>query len=128
MIQSDISRKYAVTRQSISKSVKLQERDVMVRLLDHARISGILVELYDEYHGFLVGIVPQLDNISCLMIIDSNNKPKLFFDQDGNNDKMKRAGTMKEIRTVIEGAVGLRIDVKRSFRQILDQLIEKRGS
>ena len=34
MKQSDIARKYDITRQSVSKSIKVQEREIVIRLLE----------------------------------------------------------------------------------------------
>ncbi len=122
MSQSDIARRFDITRQAVSKSVKLQEREVIFRLLDTAQSSGVLVEWYDERRGVLIGVTPQLGNLACIMIIDDGNRPRVFFDQERNEDAEVRRRTMDELRAVLDTALGLEVDQDAAFRTIIDEI------
>ena len=66
--QSEIARKFDITRQSVSKSIKVQEREVVIRLLDTAQVSGILPQWYDQRRGVLVGNIPMLGSLRCIVV------------------------------------------------------------
>jgi hypothetical protein len=119
--QSNIARDHDITRQAVSKSIQLVERDVMFRLLDTAQMSGILVEWYDARRGVLIGLTPQLGNLGCIIVIDGTNRPRQFYDQDGNLDDEVRKRTMAELAKTLKDALGLVVDGS-TFSQVLKQL------
>jgi hypothetical protein len=121
--QSDIARTFDISRQAVNKSMKLAERDLLFRLLDTAQMSGILVEWQDARKGVLIGITPQLGNLGCLMVVDPENNIRMFYDQDGNKDKGSRNKLMKEMDEVMEKALGIRVNNKDTFRDILKKII-----
>jgi hypothetical protein len=123
MSQSDIARKHDITRQAVSKSVKLQEREVIFRLLDTAQTSGVLVEWYDERKGVLIGLTPQLGNLACIMIIDTTNRPRVFFDQERNEDVEVRRRTMEDLRAVLDTTLGMKVDRSTPFNMIIEDII-----
>ena len=122
--QSDIARRFDITRQAVSKAVKLQEREVIFRLLDTAQMSGALVEWYAERRGVLIGVVPQLGNLACIMMIDSANRSRVFFDQDGNDDREARAKTMDELRSVLDAVLGVDVAEDANFKTIIKTIIK----
>jgi transcriptional regulator len=122
--QSDIARRYKITRQAVSKSVKLQEREVMFKLLDTAQMSGILVEWYDAKKGILVGITPQLGNLACIMLIDAKNKTRIFFDQERNRDRKEKARVMSELLKVLTKDLRLALEKGSSFKGIIAMIVK----
>jgi len=123
MNQSEIARKYEITRQAVNKSVKLAERDVLYRLLDTAQTSGILVEWQDAWKGALIGISPQLGNMACVMILDVENRVRVFYDQDKAKDKERKATVIWEMDAVLNAALGLRVDPKMKFKEIMKLIV-----
>ncbi len=123
--QAEVARLNGVTRQAVNKGVKLHERDVVLRLLDTARSIGVLVEWYDQKRGALIGISPQLGNLSCIMLIDDENEVRVFYDPKSARDREVRRRTIKEMTEVVRDAFGLRLSTKLKFREVLDEIIEK---
>ena len=126
MTQSEIARKFGITRQAVNKSMKLAERDVLYRLLDTAQTSGILVEWQNANKGVLIGITPQLGNLGCVMVLDAGNKIRIFYDQTGSKDAKVRARVMRELDEVLNKTLGLRVDPKMEFKHLIKLIV--RGS
>ena len=96
MMQSEIATKYGVSRQAISKALKLEERNIMYHLLEYARVSGILVEIVDEKNGILVGISPQLHDRGCIILVQNNGKMRIFYESDSNDNIPELIGNIEE--------------------------------
>ena len=105
--QSEISRKYDVTRQTISKAIKVQEREVLVRLLDISQVSSILPEWYSVEKGILIGTIPLLKNSKCLLIIDGSNRSHLFYDPDLYKNEEQKKKTLNDINTMLKDIFGI---------------------
>ncbi len=123
--QADIAREMGITRQAVSKSIQLMERDVMFRLLETAQMSGVLVEWYDAQRGVLVGITPQLGNIVCVLLIDSDNRTRVFYDQSQNPDEDVRRRTMEELVGVLRDSLGLDPDLDAGFDVLVKAITRK---
>jgi hypothetical protein len=121
--QSDIARKYEISRQAVNKSMKLAERDILYRLLDTAQMSGVLVEWQDARKGVLVGITPQLGNLGCMMVVDPQNKIRMFYDQDNNTNKKSKKKIMKQLDDVLEKSLRINVDQDDEFRVILKHIV-----
>lgn len=120
--QSTIAKEHKITRQAVNKSIKLQERDILFRLLDTARSSGILVEWQDVEQGILIGISPQLGNIPCILIIDDHNEIQLFYDQTKNtNEKIKKQILMK-MQNLLKNILQININQTDSFQDIIKKI------
>ena len=124
MNQSEIARTFEITRQAVNKSMKLAERDILYRLLETAQSSGILVEWQDAKKGVLVGITPQLGNLGCILVVDAENRIRTFFDQDGNKDVKMKGRVMKGLDEALKGALGLRVDPKLMFKEIIKLIVK----
>jgi len=101
MGQSEIARKYGVSRQSISKSLAAFERDVSLRLLEHAKASDALIEYYDPKKGLLLGFIPQVNNALYMLVIDSSNSIKAFYDPSIIRNKHVRKKMMSELNIIL---------------------------
>jgi transcriptional regulator with XRE-family HTH domain len=121
--QSEISRKYNVTRQTISKAVKVQEREVLIRLLDISQVSSILPEWYSVEKGILIGTIPLLNNSKCLLLIDVTNKAHLFYDPDLFGDPKKRKQSLLKLLIIVKETVGLNMKFE-DFHMILEAIIQ----
>lgn len=124
MIQSEIARKYDISRQAVNKSIKLHERDVMYRLLETAQANGALVEWFDASRGVLIGITPQLGNLPSIMILDYNNRVRMFFDQSGNPERDLAISTMKDLKETVLTSLGIDAREEASFRGIIKKVYE----
>jgi hypothetical protein len=124
--QSEIARKFNITRQSISKSVKVIERDVAIRLLESAQMSGILPQYYDEVMGILIGTIPPLGNIKCILIIDNQNNSKLFYDPSSNPDMRSRDEFIEDLKETLNSITGTNSFKKLSFEDCIDLIISKK--
>ena len=126
--QSDIARMYGITRQSVSKSVKVQERDVVIRLLEHAQVSGILPTYYDQVLGILIGTIPPLGNLKCLLIIDDKNDSKMFYDPSANPDRSLKEASQMELGKVLNSVLSTDRFDGLDFLATIDELMKiKRG-
>jgi transcriptional regulator with XRE-family HTH domain len=121
--QSEIARRFEITRQSVSKSVKVQERDVVIRLLEWAQTSGILPVYYDQILGILIGTIPPLGNIKCLLIIDDGSNSRIYYDPEANPDKVSGDRSLEELRTILERIFDSENFSGSSFDEILDELM-----
>ncbi len=119
MTQSEIARKFGITRQAVSKSVKLHERDVMYRLLETAQTSSILVEWFDASRGILIGITPQLNDLPCLILMDERGKVRTFFDQSINTRRELALSVLDDLKERIHTCLGIDIREETSFKAIL---------
>ena len=123
--QADIAREMDITRQAVSKSIQLMERDVMFRLLETAQMSGVLVEWYDAERGVLVGLTPQLGNLVCVLLIDDSNRPRLFYDQSRNPDEDVKRRTLRELVHVLEVTIGVVVGPGVDFDAIVTAITQK---
>ena len=123
--QADIAREMDITRQAVSKSIQLMERDVMFRLLETAQMSGVLVEWYDAERGVLVGLTPQLGNLVCVLLIDDSNRPRLFYDQSTNPDEDVKRRTLRELVHVLEVTIGVVVGPGVDFDAIVTAITQK---
>ncbi|MBN1539726.1 MAG: MarR family transcriptional regulator [Candidatus Thermoplasmatota archaeon] len=126
--QSDISRMFDITRQSVSRSVKVQERDVVIRLLEHAQVSGILPTYYDQVLGILIGTIPTLGNLKCLLIIDEKNDTKMFYDPSANPDDELKEASQVEMGRILNSVLATDRFDGLDFLATIDELMKiKRG-
>jgi DNA-binding Lrp family transcriptional regulator len=123
--QADIAREVGITRQAVSKSIQLLERDVVFRLLDTAQMSGVLVEWYDAERGVLVGVTPQLGNLVSVLLIDGSNRTRLFYDQTNNPDEDVKGRTMEELTEVLGTSLGVTLGPGVDFDAIVRALTRK---
>ena len=124
MTQSEIARKFNISRQAVNKSIKLHERDVMYRLLESAQTSGALVEWFDASRGVLIGVTPQLGNLPAMIILDYNNRVRTYFDQTGNPDRAMSLQTIEDIKETVRSSLGIDVRDAVSFRSILKRVYE----
>ncbi len=126
--QSEISREFNITRQSVSKSVKVQEREVVIRLLEWAQASGILPIFYDQVLGVLIGTIPPLGNIKCFLIIDDRNDSRVFYDPKANPDEEGRNSSRKDLISLLTRVLDTDRFKGMDFNDILDEIMMfKRG-
>lgn len=123
--QSEIARKFGITRQSVNKSIKLHEREVMYRLIETARISRTLVEWFDAKKGVLIGITPQLGNLHCIILVDNLNKTWVFHDQSKNEDRELAASIIGDLKESIKVSIGMDLKEEITFRSILGSIYKK---
>ncbi len=123
--QSEIARKFKITRQSVNKSIKLYEREVMYKLIEAARSSQTLIEWFDASKGVLIGITPQLGNLHCLIFIDNQNKIRTFFDQSKNEDRELAASIIGDIKESIKVSIGMDLKEEITFRSILGSIYKR---
>jgi hypothetical protein len=106
--QSEISKDHNVSRQAVSKAIMAEERAVEIRLLQHAESSGILVEWYDKSKGILIGIIPPLGDIICIMLIDRTDRIRIHYDPEalkGRSGREKAFNILKGDLHAIYGRV-----------------------
>jgi hypothetical protein len=120
--QSAIARRFKITRQAVNKSIKLEERDITFQLLDTAQMSGVLVEWYDPRKGVLIGVTPQLGNMVCMMMVDSNGKIRIYYDQTENQDRRQRKIVIDDLVLTLKEVLGMKVDVKLGFRGIMEMI------
>lgn len=119
--QSTIAKEHNITRQAVNKSIKLQERDILFRLLDTARSSGILVEWQDVERGILIGISPQLGNIPCILILDDHNEIQLFYDQTNNSNAQIKKKIYTKMQDLLKNILQININQTDSFQDIINK-------
>jgi transcriptional regulator len=124
--QAEIARRFKISRQAVNKSIMLQEREVLFRLLECAQTSGVLVEWQDAVAGVLIGITPQLGNLPCIMVVDRNKRILMFYDQARNQDKAVRAKVTAGLRNTLEETLRLSIDNDASFKDVIEAIIRSR--
>jgi hypothetical protein len=122
MTQSEIARNFEISRQSVNKSVKLQERYTMYRLIESAKTTGSLVENFDASRGTLIGINPQLGNLPFLTIVDQKNGLRTFYDQSGNRDRETALSVLGDLKDVVSGSLNMDLRDETSFKSILRRI------
>ncbi|MDG6224599.1 MAG: hypothetical protein QCI82_03700 [Candidatus Thermoplasmatota archaeon] len=125
--QSEISKVYSVSRQAVSKSIQAQENNVEYRLLEFAESSGILVEWYDRSRGILIGIIPPLDDMLCIIMIDRKNRIRVHYDPESIKGRSKREKAWDRLRSDLRSFLGSDLDLKRDTRSIVDMIISLGG-
>jgi hypothetical protein len=120
--QSEISRKFGISRQSVNKSIKLFESEVMYRLIETARSSGTLVEWFDASKGVLIGITPQLGDLRCLILLDNQNKIRTFHDQTKNENREMAASIMGDLKESIKASIGMDLREETTFKSVLGSI------
>ncbi len=100
--QVEIADMYNISRQAVNKTVKAQNHKTMVRLLELARSIGALVEWQDETQGVLVGIVPQLEDRVCVILVDSNDLNRVFYSKISAATKKDNDDLIGVIRDSLE--------------------------
>ena len=117
--QVEIATMYNISRQAVNKTVKAQNHKVMVGLLELARSIGALVEWQDETKGLLAGIIPQLEDRVCLILVDENNQNKVFY----NNISDTKMKYHDDLINAIKRSLEITIAIKSSFEEILQTLV-----
>lgn len=117
--QVEIAHIYQVSRQAVNKSIKVQNHKVMVRLLELARSIGALVEWQDENKGLLVGIIPQLEDRICFILVDANELYRVFY---SNLDGAKGRDDTNLIQA-IQSSLDIKIPIKATLEQIIATLV-----
>ena len=117
--QVEVATMYNVSRQAVNKTVKSQNQKVMVRLLELARSIGALVEWQDETKGLLVGIVPQLEDRVCIIIVDANDLDRVFY----NNINDHKIKYNLELVSIARNVLNLNIPSKANFDLVLQTLV-----
>ncbi len=124
MGQSEIARQYGITRQAVSKSIKLMERDVLYRMLEYCRTSGVLVEWTNAGKGITIGIIPTLGGVACILVIDGNGSLRMFYDPERVSDKEERDRIIGELRYVIMDIMEIDIGLANQMKVIVRRIIE----
>ena len=124
MSQSDIARQFNITRQAISKSIKLMERDILYRMLEFCRTSGVLVEWTDAEKGITIGIIPALGNVGCILLVDNSGSMRMFYDPERMPDREGRDRTVGELRYAIMEIMEVDIGVANHMKRIVKTIIE----
>jgi DNA-binding XRE family transcriptional regulator len=117
--QVEIAQMYRVSRQAINKTVKAQNHKVMTRLLELARSIGALVEWQDETKGVLVGIVPQLEDRICIILVNSNNLEKVFYKNISDTKWKFKQELIKNIKDTLD----ISMSKDSTFEEILESLV-----
>ena len=117
--QVEIAGMYNISRQAVNKTIKAQNHKVMVRLLELARSIGALVEWQDGTKGVLTGIIPQLEDRICLILVDENDHDRVYY--KNINDPKINDELINSIRTNLE----INIVKNSSFEEILQVLLNR---
>ena len=125
MTQAEISRRFEISRQAVNRSISLQERDVMYRLLEVAQMSGTLVEWFSALKGILVGTTPQLESRSSIMVLDIDNNIRIYYDQTDNSDMEMARSKLNELRSTLKDTLGMEMYEKRTFRSVLNSVYSR---
>jgi len=123
--QADIARRLDISRQAVSKAVKLQEREVLYRLLETARSSRVLVEWTDGARGVLVGLIPDLGSMACLMVVDVAGEVRMFYDLDRLEDPQRRRRQAGELKELLSSNLKVWIEPGEPFERILERIINE---
>ena len=125
--QSEIARQYGITRQAVSKSIKLMERDILYQMLEFCRTSGVLVEWTDAGKGVTIGILPQLGGVVCILLIDNSGSMRMFYDPDRVTDKEERDRIVGELRYTIMDIMEMDIGLANQIKVIVKKIVEFKG-
>lgn len=123
--QAEIARRLDISRQAVSKAVKLQEREVLYRLLEAARSSRMLVEWTDGTRGVLVGLIPDLGSLACLMVMDVAGQIRMFYDPERLEDRERQDLQRTELKELLSSNLKVWIEAGDSFKQILERIINE---
>jgi hypothetical protein len=104
--QTEISEEFSVSRQAISKAINSHESNVETRLLQSAESSGILVEWYDKGSGILIGIIPPLGDIICIVVIGPEDRLRVHYDPGRIGGKGQRKKAWSSLREDLEFIFG----------------------
>jgi transcriptional regulator with XRE-family HTH domain len=119
--QIEIAQNYNVSRQAVNKSLQTQKNKVLSHLLSLANTIQAFVEWQNEELGVLVGIVPQLENQICLIIIDSTNKTRVYY------ESVEKTSQFESLLDLINEIFGISTDSIETLREIIDLLVKKIG-
>ncbi|MHA1910723.1 MAG: hypothetical protein ACTSYA_03415 [Candidatus Kariarchaeaceae archaeon] len=125
--QIEIAKKYNVSKQAVSKALKIQNHKTLVILLQMAYSLGVLTEWQDEKRGILVGIVPQLQDRICIIIVDVNNKVKVIY--GGRSDELNHVLEKKyqlDLIRCLDDCLNQPIEQNLPFLDIINQLVLQR--
>lgn len=117
--QVEIADMYDISRQAVNKTIKAQNHKIMVRLLELARSISALVEWQDEAKGVLVGIVPQLEDRVCVILIDSNDLNRVFYSKISAATKKDNDNLIGAIR----GSLDINIPKGTDMEKIIATLV-----
>jgi len=122
--QAEIARRLDITRQAVSKAVKLQEREVLYRLLEAARSARMLVEWTDGAKGALVGLIPDLGSLACLLVMDVAGEVRIFYDPERIEDQDRRIRQRAELKELLSSNLKVWIEDQDPFKLIMEKIIK----
>ena len=125
--QSEISDEFSVSRQAISKAVNSQDSNVESRLLQSAESSGILVEWYDTMMGMLIGVIPSLGDIICIVIIDREDLLRVHYDPGRIGGKVQRRKAWASLKEDLEHIFGKGSVEREDVIAIIEDVTSKGG-
>ena len=108
----------------MSKSVKLMERDILFRMLEFCRTSGVLVEWTDAAKGVTIGIIPALGNVGCILLVDNRGALRMFYDPERMSDRKERESVVSELRYLIMDIMEMDIGIANQMKVIVKKIIE----
>ena len=123
--QSEISMDHNISRQAVSKAIMAQERNVEIRLLQHAESSGILVEWYNSSLGILIGIIPPLGDIICIMLIDRTDKIRIHYDPEALKGRSGREKAFSRLKEDLESILGKDFIKTGQMKIILNSIVKE---
>jgi hypothetical protein len=127
MGQSEIARKYGVSRQVVSRSISRFEKEISKRFLEFSDISAILIDYYDKEKGFMVGNIIPINELSCFILVDDSNKFKVYYDTSFIKGQNNRKKSTDEMISLINTIFSINCSDKMDFEQITSLILKKEG-
>lgn len=127
MPQTEISDRFSVSRQAVSKAVNSQKSNVESRLLQSAESSGILVEWYDKGSGILIGIIPPLGDLICIVVIGSEDRLRVHYDPGRIGGRVQRKKAWTSLREDLEYIFGRDLLEKEDIITIIEKITNLGG-
>ena len=121
--QAKMARMLGISRQAVSKAVKLQSAEVLSGLLEFAGSAGVVVEWTDTQRGLLVGSNPQLGHTACIVLMDDKGRIRTFYDQSRSRDAGVKRKVMADLRTALKESMVVYMEPRASFKEIVETVM-----
>lgn len=83
---------------------------------------------YDPVLGILIGLIPPLGNLRCILVIDDKNDSRIFYDPAANPDIDSSLSTQKELNGILNTVCLTKDFDGMNFEKAIDHLKKiKRG-
>jgi hypothetical protein len=124
--QSEISDISNISRQAVSKAIKNFEINVTARLLSTSESSGILIDWYDQGKGILIGTIPPLGNVICIVIVDQYDQLRIHYDPDAIAEKRLRKSAWIKLSRDVLYVFGNRIGNIKDIIEMIEKITENK--